>query len=99
MSAMTGCRFTGYFRWSRVEGSTGQEVLSPQLASAGVYEKGVEVPNRFKERREDLRMTAEQAASVIGVTVWTLYSWERGDTKPNAEPLKRMAIAYNVSAD
>lgn len=57
------------------------------------------MPNRFKERREDLHITAEQAASAIGVTVGTLYSWERGDTKPNAEPLRRMAIAYDVSAD
>lgn len=59
----------------------------------------VALPNRFKERRNELGLTAEQAAVKIGVTLGTLYSWERGDTKPNAKALADMAVAYNISAD
>ncbi|SDR68735.1 helix-turn-helix transcriptional regulator [Parafannyhessea umbonata] len=55
--------------------------------------------NRFKERRNELGLSAEQAAVKIGVTLGTLYSWERGDTKPNAKKLADMAVAYEVSAD
>lgn len=55
--------------------------------------------NRFKERREALGLTAEQAAVKIGCTLGTLYSWERGDTRPQYESLARMATAYRTSAD
>lgn len=55
--------------------------------------------NRFKERREQLHLTAEEAAVKVGCTLGTLYSWERGDTKPHADSLAKMAKAYAVSAD
>lgn len=55
--------------------------------------------NRFKERREQLKLTAEEASVRIGITVGTLYSWERGETKPHAESLIKMARAYDTTAD
>lgn len=55
--------------------------------------------NRYKERREQLHLTAEEAAAKCNCTLGTLYSWERGDTKPQADSLARMARAYGVSAD
>lgn len=55
--------------------------------------------NRFKERRKELHLSAEEAAVKIGCKLGTLYSWERGDTKPQAESLANVAKAYDVSTD
>lgn len=55
--------------------------------------------NRFKQRRKEVGLTAEQAAVKLGVSLGTLYSWERGDTQPRADTLARMVHVYGVTSD
>ena len=54
---------------------------------------------RFREARQAAGIKAEQAASDLGVSITTLFSWERGDTSPDATKVIAMTQLYNVSAD
>lgn len=54
---------------------------------------------RFREARKAAGMSAEQAAVKLGVSISTLFSWERGQYLPRANDIRRMATIYDVSAD
>lgn len=51
----------------------------------------------YRKARESAGIKAERAASELGVSITTLFNWERGDTSPNANSIKDMAILYGVS--
>lgn len=54
---------------------------------------------RFREARQAAGIKAEQAAAQLGVSVTTLFSWERADTSPSASSIIDMVSMYGVSAD
>jgi len=53
----------------------------------------------YRKAREKAGIKAERAAAELGVSITTLFNWERGDTAPNAQNIYDMARLYNVSAD
>jgi transcriptional regulator with XRE-family HTH domain len=53
----------------------------------------------YRKARERAGIKAEKAASERNVSITTLFNWERGDTKPNADNLRDMARLYSVSID
>lgn len=53
----------------------------------------------YRKARRDAGVKAEQAASALGVSITTLFSWERGDTNPSAERLVELAKLYGVTTD
>lgn len=53
----------------------------------------------FRKAREDAGVKAERAAAELGVSITTLFNWERGDTMPNAGNIRDMVMLYGVSAD
>lgn len=59
----------------------------------------LEANNNYRKARMAAGVRAESAASELGVSITTLFSWERGDTKPNGENIRAMAKLYSVSAD
>lgn len=58
-----------------------------------------EVTNNYRKARVNAGIRAENAASELGVSITTLFSWERGDTKPNGDNICVMARLYKTSAD
>lgn len=54
---------------------------------------------KYREARTRSEIKPEQAAAALGVSITTLFNWERGDTQPNAQNIRDMALLYNVSAD
>lgn len=53
----------------------------------------------YRKARESARIKAERAATELGVSITTLFNWERGDTAPNANNIRDMATLYGVSAN
>jgi transcriptional regulator with XRE-family HTH domain len=53
----------------------------------------------YRKAREKAGLKAEKAATELGVSITTLFNWERGDTAPDADKLVLMARTYGVSAD
>lgn len=53
----------------------------------------------YRKAREAAGIKAERAAVELGVSISTLFNWERGETAPNARNIKDMAALYKVSAD
>ncbi len=53
----------------------------------------------YRKARERAGIKAEKAASELNVSITTLFNWERGDTKPNADNLRDMARLYRVTID
>ncbi len=53
----------------------------------------------YRKAREIARIKAERAAAELGVSITTLFNWERGDTAPNANNIRDMATLYGVSAN
>jgi transcriptional regulator with XRE-family HTH domain len=53
----------------------------------------------YRKARSDAGLKPEQAAAKLGVSVSTLFNWERGDTNPDANMVKKMAKLYKVSPD
>lgn len=53
----------------------------------------------YRKARRDAGIKAEVAAAQLGVSLSTLFNWERGDTNPDANKVKEMAEMYGVSAD
>ena len=58
-----------------------------------------ETKSNYRKARESAGVKAERAASELGVSITTLFNWERGDTAPNAGNIRDMATLYGVSAD
>lgn len=55
--------------------------------------------NNYRKAREQAGIKAERAAADLGVSITTLFNWERGDTFPNAKNIRDMAALYAVTAD
>lgn len=53
----------------------------------------------YRKARENAGIKAERAAAELGVSITTLFNWERGDTNPDADKVKAMAELYQVSSD
>lgn len=53
----------------------------------------------YRKAREKAGIKAERAAAELGVSITTLFNWERGDTNPDADKVKAMAELYSVSSD
>lgn len=53
----------------------------------------------YRKAREDAGIKAEQAAVSLGVSITTLYSWERGETSPDADKLVLMSQLYGKKVD
>ena len=53
----------------------------------------------YRKAREQAGIKAERAAAELGVSITTLFNWERGDTNPDADKVKAMATLYRVSPD
>ena len=53
----------------------------------------------YRKARKEAGIRPEKAASELGVSIATLFSWERGQYLPRANDIKRMAVIYDVSAD
>lgn len=53
----------------------------------------------YRKAREQAGIKAERAAAELGVSITTLFNWERGDTNPDADKVKAMAELYQVSSD
>ena len=51
------------------------------------------------EKRKQKNMTQEQLAEQLGVARQTVSKWELGETLPDIENLKKMAILFNFSID
>lgn len=52
----------------------------------------------YRKAREQAGIKAEKAASELGVSITTLFNWERGDTSPDADKLVEMTRLYGTSA-
>lgn len=59
----------------------------------------IEAGNNYRKARMAAEVKAERAATELGVSITTLFNWERGDTMPNAKNIRDMAQLYKVSAD
>ena len=53
----------------------------------------------YRKARESAGIKAERAAAELGVSITTLFSWERGDTSPSANKLIDMAKLYGRKVD
>ncbi|MBQ3558118.1 MAG: helix-turn-helix transcriptional regulator [Agathobacter sp.] len=51
------------------------------------------------EKRKQRNMTQEQLAEQLGVARQTVSKWELGETLPDVENLKKMAILFEFSID
>ncbi len=53
----------------------------------------------YRKAREEAGIRAERAAAELGVSITTLYAWERGETSPDADRLVLMASLYGRKVD
>lgn len=53
----------------------------------------------YRKARENAGIKAERAAVELGVSVSTLFNWERGETSPDADKLVKMAVLYGAKID
>ena len=53
----------------------------------------------YRKAREEAGVRAERAAAELGVSITTLYAWERGETSPDADKLVAMANLYGKKVD
>ena len=53
----------------------------------------------YRKAREKAGIKSERAAAELGVSITTLFNWERGDTSPNANNIREMAKLYGVTAN
>ena len=53
----------------------------------------------YRKARKEAGVKPERAAAELGVSITTLLNWERGDTSPNANNIRDMAVLYGVSAN
>lgn len=51
------------------------------------------------EKRKESNMTQEQLAGELGVARQTVSKWETGETVPDIDSLKKLAILLNFSID
>ncbi len=53
----------------------------------------------YRKARESAGLKAEQAAVELGISISTLFAWERGETSPNADKLIAMSNLYGKKVD
>ena len=53
--------------------------------------------NRLRELRLKEKLTLQQVAKVLGVSQFSIIRWEKGETSPNAEKLKKLADLLHVT--
>lgn len=53
----------------------------------------------YRKAREEAGIKAERAAAELGVSITTLFNWERGDTSPDADKLVLMSSLYGKRID
>lgn len=53
----------------------------------------------YRKAREEAGIKAEKAAVELGVSISTLFSWERGETSPSADKLVSMSSLYDKKID
>lgn len=53
----------------------------------------------YRKAREDAGIRPERAAVELGVSISTLFSWERGETSPTANKLVDMSNLYGKKID
>ena len=54
---------------------------------------------RYKEARERAGLRPEEACAKLGISIGTLYNWESGKTKPDANDIVNMSLTYDASSD
>ncbi len=59
---------------------------------------GNEVSARIKERRKEQKLTQQELADKIGVSLMTVLRWEKGERTPNTSIMPKLSSALNVSA-
>lgn len=55
--------------------------------------------NNYRKAREQAGIRAERAAAELGVSITTLYSWEKGLTSPTTDKLIDMSKLYGARVD
>ena len=53
----------------------------------------------YREARHAANVSPEEAAWAIGVSLSTLYAWERGERSPDALHMQVMSRLYRCSCD
>ena len=53
----------------------------------------------YRKAREDAGIRPERAATELGISITTLFSWERGETSPTANKLVDMSNLYGKKID
>ncbi len=56
-------------------------------------------PKRFIQLRKEHNFTQPQMADVVGVHITQIKRYEAGQAQPSIDILKKIAVAFNVSAD
>lgn len=53
----------------------------------------------FRTDREAAGLTVQQSATSLGVSIQTVYQWERGENYPEGRRLKEIAELYKCTVD
>ena len=53
----------------------------------------------YRKAREEAGVRPERAAAELGVSITTLFNWERGETSPDADKLVIMSQLYGKRID
>ena len=53
----------------------------------------------YRKAREGAGVRPERAAAELGVSITTLFNWERGETSPDADKLVTMSRLYGKRID
>lgn len=54
---------------------------------------------RFRTARESAGLTVKQAAQALGVSIVSVYKWERGENYPEGRRLNSIANLYRCTVD
>ena len=57
------------------------------------------VSARIKEKRKEQRLTQQELAEKVGVSLMTVLRWEKGERTPNTSIMNRLAEALNTSVE
>lgn len=52
---------------------------------------------KFRGLRKKSGFSVTELAQKLGVSIWTVYAWEGGKTKPRMDSIKALARLLNVS--
>ena len=56
------------------------------------------MPDRIRESRKKQKLTQQELADKVKVSLMTVLRWEKGERIPRADEINRIAEALNVSA-